>query len=558
MVVALVAIFHMNLIGKELANVAEKDIPLTEAISHVTNHQLEQAALVERIMRLSGVHSENEKEKIEPLKVSLKKLEVRVADEILKAENLAQTALDHSYSQMEQEEFSGALEKLKRIKSEYTQYKFHVNEIIQLVGQGELEIAGKLVNRLEEEQQRLDHELVSLLEEIETFTRQATTAAAQHEKDALHQIIITAVVTFFLCGVCSILFARYMISKPLNQVTTGLMELAQGKTDVEIHVRSKDEIGKVAGAFEVFRANIIEMKRLQEQAREEEMQAVEERRGTRLRLADQLENLLMTSCDVAVNALETLVEGADLLAQNSQDTVERANTVAAAAEQSTACVQSVASASEELASSIQEISRQVTLANSSTAETSEQAETSGDTVNKLSTSTEEITQILNLISDIASQTNLLALNATIEAARAGEAGRGFAVVASEVKALANQTGQATDQIGSQLSGLQTGTSSCSVSIMTVVKSMSDIREQIAGIASAIEEQNAVTSEIAKNAHDVAQGSIDISSNISEVNRAAQVSGDRVKDVASGIQDVSQQINTIREGLNDFLGHLRAA
>jgi len=557
-VVALVAIVQMALIGKELENIAEKDIPLTEAISHVTNHQLEQAAMVERIMRLSGLHVENEAAAIGTLKTSLKDLEHRVSEEIKKAETLAQHALDRAASQSEQEEFARALDQLKRIEAEYDQYKSKVDEILQLVGQGDLVTAGKLLSGLEEEQLRLDHELVSLLEEIEGFTHAATSAAAQHEQAAFRQILITAIVTFVLCGLCSILFARYMISKPLNQVTGGLLELANGNTNVEVRVRSKDEIGKVAEAFETFRANTIEMKRLQEQAREEEMQAEADRRETRLRLADELEKVLMTSCEVAVSALKSLVEGADMLAQNSQETIERSNTVAAAAEQASASVQSVASASEELASSIQEISRQVTLANSSTTETSAQAETSGETVSQLSTSADEITEILNLISDIASQTNLLALNATIEAARAGEAGKGFAVVASEVKALANQTGQATDQIGSQLTTVQTGASSCSRSIMTVVKSMTDIRDQIAGIASAIEEQNAVTSEIAKNAHDVAQGSADISSNIYEVNRAARVSGDRVQDVVGRIQDVSMQINTIREGLSDFLGHLRAA
>jgi methyl-accepting chemotaxis protein len=86
----------------------------------------------------------------------------------------------------------------------------------------------------------------------------------------------------------------------------------------------------------------------------------------------------------------------------------------------------------------------------------------------------------------------------------------------------------------------------------------EIREQISGIASAIEEQNAVTSEIAKNAHQVAQGSADITANISQVNQAAQVSGDRVEEVVSSIQNISSQITTIRDGLSDFLGHLRAA
>ena len=556
--VSIVAIFQMNQIGKELANIAEKDIPLAEAISHVTNHQLEQAALVERIMRLSGLRSEKEEAALVPLKATLRKLEDQVAEEILKAEELAEKALLNSDTEAERAEFTMALEQLKRIEQEYAQYKSHLDDIMELIEHGDFASANSLLVQLEEEQHRLDRELIALLEEIEHFTLTAALTAEAHEKQALQQITFTAIATFVFCIGGSTLFARIVISRPLNQVTDGLLELAQGNTDVEVHVRSKDEIGKVARAFETFRDNTIEMKRLQEQAREEEKQAEIDRRETRLRLADELEKLLMTSCNAVISAVKDLETGADQLARNSHETIERSHTVAAAAEQASACVQSVASASEELASSIQEISRQVTLANTSTTQTSEQAEDTGNTVSDLSASAEEINEVLKLISDIAAQTNLLALNATIEAARAGEAGKGFAVVASEVKALATQTGQATDQIGTQLSGVQSGATSCSHSILTVVKSMADMRDQISGIASAIEEQNAVTSEIAKNASEVALGSQDISLNIAAVNEAAQVSGDKVGDVVVRVQEVSTQIGTIRDGLSDFLGHLRAA
>lgn len=558
MVVASVAIIQMNLIGKELTNIAEKDIPLTEAISHVTNHQLEQAALVERIFRLSGLKSDDEAGMIEPLKATVRKVEVQVAEEIAKAEQLAAHALEQAESEIAKNDFRSALSQLEQIEREYSAYQSHVDEIVQLIEQDELGVASSKLLQLENEQKTLDHELIVLLEEIESFTEAAALSAEHHEKQAFHLIVTIAAGTFLLCSIGSLLFTRFVISRPLQQVTNGLLRLAKGDTNVEVKSKSKDEIGKLARAFETFRANTIEMKRLQEQAKEEELQMQADRRETRMRLADELEGSLMSICEAVGDALKDLMQGADQLTHDSEETVTRSHTVAAAAEQANASIQSVASAAEELASSIQEISRQVTLANSSTTLTSEQAGKSGETVGALSHSAEEITEVLNLITDIASQTNLLALNATIEAARAGEAGKGFAVVASEVKALANQTGQATDQIGTQLSGVQSGASSCSDAILTVVKSMSDIREQISGVASAIEEQNAVTSEIAKNANDIAQGSSEISANITEVNQAAQRSGDKVREVVSNIQVVSSKIDSIKIELSDFLGHLRSA
>src|SRR6202043_3774190 len=108
-----------------------------------------------------------------------------------------------------------------------------------------------------------------------------------------------------------------------------------------------------------------------------------------------------------------------------------------------------ATAAEELSSSIQEIGRQVEQSTRIAGNAVEEAKRTDGVVQSLAAGAQKIGDVVKLIRDIAGQTNLLALNATIEAARAGDAGKGFAVVASEVKALANQTGKATDDISAQ-------------------------------------------------------------------------------------------------------------
>ena len=87
---------------------------------------------------------------------------------------------------------------------------------------------------------------------------------------------------------------------------------------------------------------------------------------------------------------------------------------------------------------------------------------------------QQIEHVAELISSIAGQTNLLALNATIEAARAGEAGRGFAVVAAEVKSLASQTAEATKEIGTRITQIQSATKEAVEAIQGITATIEEV------------------------------------------------------------------------------------
>ena len=168
-----------------------------------------------------------------------------------------------------------------------------------------------------------------------------------------------------------------------------------------------------------------------------------------------------------------------------------------------------------------------------------------------------IGDVVKLITDIAEQTNLLALNATIEAARAGEAGRGFAVVAGEVKALSGQTSRATEEIRTQIAGMQRATARSIGAITAIEHTIREIGNISSAIAAAVTEQGAATQEIARSVEIAAKRTVDTAHEVGLVGAATQdtrVSAGAVKTVAD---DLGQVAGRIRAQVDEFFDRLSA-
>ena len=366
---------------------------------------------------------------------------------------------------------------------------------------------------------------------------------------------------------------RKVVVKPVGQMTGVMETLASGDLEIDVPAQEQtDEIGEMARAVQVFKEKAYEAEQVKAQQAETEAatnqrredrrlaeaQAEEERHAGMIALADDFEQSVKSVVQSVSSAASEMQTTAQSMSTIASQTSSQSELVASAAEEATSNVQTVASAAEELAASVQEVGEQVNRSATVADGAVEKAKETHETVQLLDEAAQRIGEVVQLITDIAEQTNLLALNATIEAARAGDAGKGFAVVASEVKNLASQTAQATEEIDTQIAGIQSATKNAVGAIDGISETIDQIAEITSSIASAVEEQGAATQEIARNTQQAADGSQRITENIGGVTSAADQTGEASSQVLNSAEQLNQESASLRDKVDDFIAKIAAA
>lgn len=265
-------------------------------------------------------------------------------------------------------------------------------------------------------------------------------------------------------------------------------------------------------------------------------------------------------------SLKASSEKASAVASASEEMSSSATSVAAGMEEATTNLSTVASATEEMTSTIREISTKAEQARATTAQATHQAERVTRMMSELSHAAQAIGKVTETITSISDQTKLLALNATIEAARAGAAGKGFAVVAHEIKELARQTAEATEDIKTRVSGIQSSTQGTLDDIQQITKVIAQVSETVNTIASAIEEQATVTTDIAQNVAQAATGVRDSNQRVAQISSVAtEVAKDialvdqTANEIANGSQQVlasADELSRLSEGLRQSVSRFR--
>ncbi len=330
-------------------------------------------------------------------------------------------------------------------------------------------------------------------------------------------LVISVVMLIILLGVA--IYIAQRIGSSAQDAADTLHSLADGGGSLssQLAVRSQDEIGQVSINFNAFisllRGAVMEVMSVVEPLMENSTRLVQG-----MERAESATNQQASDAEVVRQSMEEMKQSVGDISSSAASASEAAQLAEQEVEQSLRFITSSVQSSHNLSSEI---------------------DNAASIIDKLANDTQNVTQILNVITSIAEQTNLLALNAAIEAARAGEQGRGFAVVADEVRELASRTAKSTNEIRELLTVL-TSAANDSVGAMNAAK------EQARSNAEAAEETGLSVRKISDQINSINGMNAQIAAATEEQTSVAAMVVDNVTNMHASFEETLSSLAQVRE------------
>lgn len=540
LLVGWIGLSQMKKIGTEIVEISEIDIPLTNILTQVTEHQLQQVIAFERsAFEASLLHTgiTTNRQALDKEISHTEALASKVEDELKQASNLIQAAVTQVHSQKAEEKINESLNNIHIIEEHYDTLKQETQKVLEDFKQGRFRQALSDIPLLVEHQTQLDQELIDMLEGISTFTMQSAQTAEKDEKNAVYLISVVLLCSL-LVGLFLPLAIGRSITKPIRLLNNQLKEVAEGDGDLTVRLNNtnKDEVALASRSFDQFISKLaetirsianssIQLKRLSEQTAkdmEDNQQGIMQQNAETDQVASAISQMSIVTVEIAENT-----HTASEVANTVKDSVEKGK-------------QAADSTQQNINDMVQELSK-----------------TSGD-LEVLAQETDNIGMVLEAINDIAEQTNLLALNAAIEAARAGETGRGFAVVADEVRSLALRTQDSTTDIRVLIEKLQKGAQNAIESMRIGSQKTEDCLTYSNDTVSAFNDANVAANkisdlniQIAAALEEQTQVSKEINTSLENIQQIAAISETKTRGVTQKNRDMLGSINNLTANIQQF-------